>query len=301
MNVRRLTLACLGVAALAAPASAQIIATSIPREGSGGTGSASDRKFALHLMASPFAKWKINSLEEDPPNTDFPDILRASTTDSSSKFILAGEAAFAASDDVTVGVGGWYNTLGDTDVEVLELDFVEGLVFFGPTIQNISASEVHANVFYRSVGLQVGLVRTKAKNIGFRAGSQLEFLDTGEAFQFTRDVTFAEVGIPETTVSTNNLDAFLVYKRGASADSSLRWSLSAGAGIFRYTQAKKTAFSGFATASVPIFKGLGIDASFWYVGSTKKTATQAEFAAALEDALADNLSRFTIGVGYTFN
>ena len=60
MQLRGLTLACLGVAALAGPASAQIIATSIPREGGGGTGG-SEKKFALHLMVSPLSKWTYNA------------------------------------------------------------------------------------------------------------------------------------------------------------------------------------------------------------------------------------------------
>lgn len=160
MRVRGLMLACVGVA-LAGPASAQIIATSVPREDTGGgTGSNTDHRFALHLMASPFAKWKINSYVENPKGSDFPDFQQAATTDSKSKFIGAAEIAFAAGSDMSVGVGGWYNTLGEPDVDVFELDLNAGTVFGGVATQKLHVSEVHGNIFYKDLGVQVGLVHT---------------------------------------------------------------------------------------------------------------------------------------------
>jgi hypothetical protein len=51
---------------------------------------------------------------------------------------------------------------------------------------------------------------------------------------------------------------------------------------------------------VGLFRGLGIDASAWYVAGSKPTAARQELEQFFE-RIEDNLSRFTIGVGYTFN
>jgi hypothetical protein len=296
MNVRGLALAAFGVAALAAPASAQIIATSIPREDvAGGTGGGQSR-FALHLMASPFAKWKINSYIEEPKGAEFPDFQQASTTDSASKFIGAAEVAFAAGDNWSIGLGGWYNTLGEPDVEIFEADWAGGLVFAGTATQELSMSEFHGNVFYKDIGVQVGLVHTSAQLTGFRAGAEVLDLATGDIGTIPNDT--AVTGQEKFT--SNNWDAFLVYKKG-SAPGSTPWSLSLGGGIYHDSLASSTKFSGFATASVGIFKGLGIDASYWYVAGASPTTARQELEDLLEDAIAENMSRFTIGIGYTFN
>lgn len=300
MNVRGLTLVFLGMA-LAAPASAQIIATSIPREDIGGGTGAGQGKFALHLMASPFAKWKINSYVEEPKGAEFPDFQQVSSTDSKSKFIGAAEVAFAAGDDVSIGLGGWYNTLGETDVQVAELDFRNGFAFGGAATQKLKVAEIHGNVFYKSIGVQVGLVRTSATLTGFRAGSVVIDLETGEAVQFPTDVRLSDLGLPEEEFSSDNWDAFLVYKKGGGSGSRNPWGVSLGAGVYHDSQASTSKFSGFATASVGLFRGLGIDASIWYVGGSKPTAARRELDEFFEDAIADNLSRFTIGLGYTFN
>jgi hypothetical protein len=296
MNVRGLTLVGLSVAALAAPASAQIIATSIPREDVGGGTGAGRSKFSLHLMASPFAKWKINSYIEEPKGAGFPDFQQASTTDSSSKFIGAVEAAFAAGDNWSIGLGGWYNTLGEPDVDVFEVDLIGGTVFGGLATEEMSVSELHGNVFYKDVGIQVGLVRTSTKITGLRAGAVLIDLNTGELIEFTEDAPITG----QETFSNNNWDAFLVYKKG-SAPGSTPWGVSLGGGVYHDSAASSTKFSGFVTASVGIFKGLGIDASYWYVGGSSPTPARQELEELFEDAIAENMSRFTIGIGYTFN
>lgn len=299
MRLRGLMLACLGVAAVSAPASAQIIATSIPREDIGGGTGAGESRFALHLMASPFAKWKINSYVERPKGSEFPDFQQAATTDSASKFIGAAEVAFAVGDDVSVGVGGWYNTLGEPDVDVFELDFPNTVAFGGVATQELRVSEIHGNVFYKDIGVQVGLVHTSAKLTGFRAGSVVVDLDTFDTVTFDRDITLSELNLTEETNTTNNWDAFLVYKKSGPAGSN-PWGVSLGAGVYHDTEASSSKFSGFATASVGIFKGFGIDASYWYVGAAKPTSAQRDLADLLDNAVSDNLSRFTIGVGYTF-
>ena len=300
MNVRGLAMAVLGAAALAAPASAQIIATSIPREDVGGGTGAGKSKFSLHLMASPFAKWKINSYVEEPKGAEFPDFQQASTTDSSSKFIGAAEMAFAAGDNWSIGLGGWYNTLGEPDVDVFEIDLTGGTVFAGLATQELKVAEFHGSVFYKDVGVQAGIVRTTTKLTGLRAGSELLDLETGDVTTFTQDVNLAAVGAPQEQFSNNNWDAFLVYKKG-SGQGRTPWSISLGGGVYHDSQASSTKFSGFATASVGIFKGLGIDASYWYVGGASPTTARRELETLLEDAIAENMSRFTVGIGYTFN
>jgi hypothetical protein len=301
MTCRGLALACLGVAALAAPASAQIIATSIPREDVGGGTGAGSSRFAVHLMASPFAKWKINSYIEEPKGDAFPVFQQASTTDSASKFIGAAEVVFAAGENWSIGLGGWYNTLGEPDVEIFEVDLAAGTVFGGAATQELSVSEFHGSVFYKDIGVQAGLVHTSATLTGFKAGSVVLDLNSDDPpFTFPEDITLAEAGIPEQTVSSNNWDAFLVYKKG-SAPGTRPWSLALGGGVYHDSLASSTKFSGFATASVGIFKGLGIDASYWYVGGASPTPARQELEDLLEDAISENMSRFTIGIGYTFN
>src|SRR4029453_16713453 len=203
MNVRGLALAALGVAALAAAASAPIIPTSIPREDVGGGTGAGTSKFSLHLMASPFAKWKINSYVEQPKGSEFPTFQQASTTDSQSKFIGAAEVAFAAGDNWSIGLGGWYNTLGEPDVDIFELDLNAATVFGGVATQKLRVSEFHGSVFYKDIGVQAGVVHTSGTLTGFRAGSLVIDLNTGDAFEFDRDVTLAEAGTPEQESSTN--------------------------------------------------------------------------------------------------
>ena len=250
----------------------------------------------VHLMASPFAKWKINSYQEDPKGAEFPTTQFAATTDSKSKFIFAGELALAAGDDLTVGVGGWYNTLGEPDVDVFLLNVDDDLALFGAAKQKVRVSELHANVFYDSIGLQVGLVRTSTALKSLRAGSAIATLSTGRIITLTEDFPATGDNAEETSVS--NWDAFAVYKTGGHEGA--RWSLSLGAGGYRDTDTDTTTFSGFVTGSVNVYKGLGIDASYWYVGGKKRTAAQRNLADALDSAIADNLSRFTVGVGYTF-
>lgn len=304
MRMRGLALAALGAFALATPVSAQIIATSIPREDVGGGTGAGENRFALHLMASPFAKWKINSYVEEPKGD--PTFVNASSTDSSSKFIGAAELAFAVSEDVTIGVGGWYNTLGEPDVDVVELDVLAEFpyVFTGIATQDLSAAEFHANVFYKNVGVQFGLVRTSATLKGLRAGSSFFFLDEpagpDNPVILDRDFAVSEFGVAEEKRTAKAWDAFLVYKYGGRSDVRVPWAVSLGAGVYRDTETSSSAFSGFATASLQLFRGLGIDASYWYVGSSKPTEARQELGDILETTLSDNLSRFTIGVGYSW-
>ena len=56
----------------------------------------------------------------------------------------------------------------------------------------------------------------------------------------------------------------------------------------------------FATATLGIYKGLGVDGSYWYVGKTDRS----ELQQALSDAGVDfdqSLNRLMVGVSYTFS
>ena len=303
MQVRTLALAALAAAA-AAPCPAQIIATSLlDPDTTGGTGSTGGRRFAVHLMASPFAKWKINSYLEEPRGAHPEDLAfqQAATTDAASRFLIAGEAAFKAGTNTTVGLGGWYNDVGSADVDFFQLTpFDEVFALAGVAPYELRVWEVHGNAFYKDLGVQVGLVQTRWKQTGLRANTRRIRFDS-RLGDFVEEFLPADVAIDRDTESFNSWDAFLVYKHASSAVIRLPWSVSLGSGAFRDGETKTTAFSGFATASVQVYKGLGIDASAWYVGGKKPSPGRAQFADLLGNAVSDNLSRFTIGIGYTFN
>lgn len=309
MKRKAFAMTALGLCALAAPASAQIIATSIPRAEAAGTGkgvTVEEKNWALHLMASPFAKWKINSYTESPQGADVPDFQQAATTDSASKFVLAGELAFKAGDDFTIGAGGWYNELGTADVTFFEKEptaFIQQTGVFllaGTANFKLRVWELHGNVFWKDVGVQVGLVGTKSTFEQLLAGAErARFVDSAGNFV----IETLQIDQPCTgtcSTSTTNWDAFLIYKRGSEPGSKYPWGFSSGAGLYHDKQSSSTNFSGFLTGSVQLYKGLGIDASFWYVGGSEPGAAQQQFADLLGGAVETNLSRFTIGIGYSF-
>jgi hypothetical protein len=298
MQARTVAVAALALGALAAPATAQIIATSIPKSISGGE----EGRWAFHVMGSPFAKWRINSYTQEPIGSDSPILQQSTTTNSASKFILAAEAAFKAGSDTTVGIGGWYNDLGRADVDFFQLNLdpkVATLLFAGVAPFDVRVSEVHGNIFYKALGVQAGLVRTKFRQRGLRAGTTEVFFDeNGDLQTETRTEDEFFDSDPETF---NNWDAFLVYKKGSSTGRSTSWGFSLGSGIYRDNEVKSTNFTGFVTATVGLYKGLGLDASFWYVGAQKKTAARQEFESLLEKTVKPDMSRFTAGVSYTFS
>jgi hypothetical protein len=304
MRLRRLVLGCLSVA-LAAPASAQIIATSIPREDTGGgTGSNAERRFALHLMASPLTKWRINEILFGQANFDvrtFTDFGILTGTPNSD-FLLAGEMAFKAGDNWTIGAGGWYNKVGK-----VQYDFdVATLITLGPCCDelldtdnltgtldgDLNLAEGHVNVFYKSFGIQTGLVHVSSEISNSRIATSSDPTNIGRRLG----------SVEGQTNSVTDWDLYGVYKTGGG--DTRPWALSLGAGIYRKKGSTESAQrlgesqtvpSGFVTASVGLFKGLGVDASFWYIGKTE--------AARGSDALvtSDAASRFTLGIGYTFS
>lgn len=298
MKARTVAAAAIGWGILTAPATAQIIATSIPTT----MGGQPEGKWAFHVMASPFAKWRINSYLQEPDGSATPDFQQSTTTDSASKFILAAEAAFRAGSATTVGVGGWFNDLGTADVDFFQFILDPNdptLLFAGVAPVTVRVFELHGNVFYKDFGVQAGLVQTKTRQKGLRAGTVEVFVDENGDLQtatLTEDTSFDSD--PETV---NNWDAFLVYKKGSSTERKTSWGISLGAGIYRDNEAKSTNFTGFVTGTLGIYKGLGIDLSYWYVGAQKRSAGRQAFESLLEETVHTDMSRFTAGVSYTFS
>jgi hypothetical protein len=281
--------AALALGALAAPAAAQIIATSIPKSISGG----GEGRWAFHVMYAPYAKWKINQFEETDTS------LISLSAKKNSKFLGAAEAAFSAGTDVTIGLGGWFNKVGGTDYDFVFLDFTDEIFGLdGIRTDNVTYTEGHANIFYKDIGVQFGVVHGKATTTNLAIGN---FLFEGTVFSRqdlvdilgAETVNSIEADARGAEISTTDVDGYLVYKVGSKGRDTRGWGFSLGAGAYRYGGSKKTVPSAFATVSVGLYKGLGIDSSFWYIHKSKSDIQEA-----LE--VSDNLSRFSIGVGYTF-
>lgn len=285
--------AAVALCALAAPASAQIIATSIPKEFSTGTATGAQRRWAFHVMGAPIAKWKINQFEE----TDT--AILSTRANPNSKFLGAAEVAFTAGSDMTVGLGGWFNKVGSTNYDFDFVDVSDGVLgLSGIRTDNLTYTEGHVNVFYKDIGVQVGVVHGKATTTGLTIETFL--LDD---LLFSRADLVSILGADgvasieadaRDTITTNDTDGYLIYKLGSRVGNNFGWTFSLGAGAYRYGNNKKTVPSGFGTVSLDLYKGLGVDASFWYIGKSKSDLQK-------ELGVSDNLSRFSIGIGYTFS
>ena len=288
VHIRTLSMALLGLAVLAAPARAQIIATSIPKSIAGG----GEGRWAFHLMWAPYAKWNIATFEEDPT------AFLATKGDPKSDFLGAAEVAFKAGDAVTIGLGGWYNKVGNDSAEyVFFLADPDGSVFLsGPVNRDVKHIEGHVNVFYKSLGVQFGLVHNTTQ-INTITADFATVDDIPIPLDVANGLLTDVAGVEDTA---NDWDSYLIYKAGGSTGSDNNWSFSLGGGFYHYDIVSKTVPSFFATATVGLFKGLGVDASYWYVAKTKRSE--------LQDALSDlgvdldqNLNRFMVGVSYTFS
>lgn len=273
---------------LAAPATAQIIATAIPKSISGG----GEGRWAFHVMYSPYAKWRINTFQEDEVS------FLSTTDDPKSDFLGAAEVAFKAGDNVTFGLGGWLNNVGTNTGEYAFFlaDPAGSVLLAGPIDLDVKYTEGHANVFYKDLGVQFGIVHSSSTVRAISA--EVAFIDDIEIDPGPfNDALPSVAGVKDTA---NDWDAYLVYKTGGTSGNDTNWSFSLGGGVYRYDIVKKSVFSGFATATLGIFKGLGVDASYWYVGKTKRSELQRALADAGVD-LDQNLSRFMVGVSYTFS
>ncbi len=299
MNKTAFVVAALALGGLVSPASAQIIATSIPKAGGAapGKGAGAEKQFAFHILGAPIAKWKINAFEEEGG------AFLASSANPNSKLLLAGELAFSARSDVTIGIGGWFNKVGNTNYDFVFLDTSEqGSGLTGVRADDLTYTEGHVNVFYKDVGLQFGLVHSKSttSDVTIR-----EFF-LGDTV-FSRAALVSLIGSAAVStiegeargleVSATDFDSYLVYKTGSSRfqrDAKVPWTVSAGAGLYHYQATSKTVFSGFLTGSVDVYKGLGLDVSFWYIGKSNSESQKIL-------GVVDNLSRFSVGIGYSFS
>jgi hypothetical protein len=156
LQARTFAVAALALLALAAPATAQIIATSIPKSIAGG----GEGRWAFHLMYSPYAKWRINTFEEEV--TADSAFFFATGGKPKADFLGAAEVAFKAGDNATLGVGGWYNKIGKNTADfIAALANQNGtLVIAGPLDNDVSYTEGHVNAFYKDLGIQFGIVHS---------------------------------------------------------------------------------------------------------------------------------------------
>jgi len=288
VHIRTLSMAAVGLAVLAAPARAQIIATSIPKSIAGG----GEGRWAFHLMWAPYAKWNIATFEEDPT------AFLATKGDPKSDFLGAAEVAFKAGDAVTIGLGGWYNKVGNDSAEyVFFLADPDGSVFLsGPVNRDVKHIEGHVNVFYKSLGVQFGLVHNTTQ-INTITADFATVDDIPIPLDVANGLLTDVAGVEDTA---NDWDSYLIYKAGGSTGSDNNWSFSLGGGFYHYDIVSKTVPSFFATATLGIYKGLGVDGSYWYVGKTDRS----ELQQALSDAGVDfdqSLNRLMVGVSYTFS
>jgi hypothetical protein len=288
MQARTVAMAALGLTVLAAPATAQIIATSIPKSIAGG----GEGRWAFHLMWAPYAKWNIATFEE------VPDFFLSTKGDPKSDFLGAAEVAFKAGEDVTLGIGGWYNKVGNDSAEYISFLFdPEGSVLLaGPVNRDVEHLEGHVNVFYKSLGVQFGLVHNTTQ-INTITADVATVDDIPIPLEIANEILREVEGAEDTA---NDWDAYLVYKVGGTTGNDNNWSFSLGGGIYHYDIVSNTVPSFFATATVGVFKGLGVDASYWYVGKTDRSELQEALADVGVD-LDQSLNRFMVGVSYTFS
>jgi hypothetical protein len=294
----RCCLFAAGLCLVGSTASAQIIMTSIPRLSvtSQTTGSG-ERKFALHVMGSPMSLWKYNELAGGPVegSNGLYDVGLFSGTPSSD-FLFAGETVFKVGRNFSVGVGGWHNKVGKVTYgfAVATLDEYFDLVDIatGTLDGDLTLSEGHVSLFYKAVGVQAGIVHTNSKLTS-------STILTSEAFPWAEGAPLQSI---EQNNSVNDWDVYGVYKY--SGEAKRPFGFSAGAGIYgkqgNTNSAQRSAedqvvFSSFVTGTVDVYKGFGIDASYWYIA---KTQADLGLSAPL---VSDPASRFTFGVSYSFS
>jgi len=244
------------IAGFSVPASAQIISTSVPKDISG----KSEKKWSLHLMVSPFAKWEINDYIILPCGNDTCiGVAEAKAT----SVLGAAEVAFQATSSLTLTAGGWYNKIG-TEKPAYAFASLGGDVF-APTPQDEdlgSISEFHLGIFYKDIGLQGGTIWVSHE------------LTAGQ--------------------KRTDVDGYLVYKPSFG-----KLGLSVGIGGYQTGAIdvanvesidKISHLAGFVTASARIYKGLSIDGSLWLINKSKD---------AKDLGLSDGMTRFMVGVGYS--
>lgn len=286
------------------PASAQIISTSIPRAETGVQ--AEEKKFALHVMASPLSKWRYNEIVaggwEDDFGNPYSDIGLFTGTPNSD-FLLAGEGVVRAGPSITIGFGGWYNKVGRVsyNFDVNTYDAITETLddrVTGTLLGDLKLTEGHASVFYKDIGVQVGVVRTRSTLTASRIASS----------NFPGNVggPLGSIEVDEDSSATDwNLYGVYKYSGQTGGQSGRPFGLSAGAGIYNKQGSTESAqrsaddqvvFSSFLTGTVDIYKGLGVDVSYWYIAKT-----EADFGVGTPVSSKNATNRFTIGFSYTFS
>lgn len=287
-----------------APASAQIISTSIPKADA--AGQAQEKKFALHVMASPLSKWRYNEIVAGAWEDDFGDLhsdIGLFSGTPNSDFLLAGEAVVRAGRSITIGFGGWYNKVGKVnyDFNVNTYNFDTGTLednVTGTLQGDLKLTEGHASVFYKDIGVQAGVVRTKST----LTASQIRTSN----FPDNIGQPLGSIEVDENSSATD-WDLYGVYKYSGQTrgQSGRPFGLSAGAGIYNKQGSTESAqrsaedqvvFSSFFTGTVDVYKGLGVDVSYWYIAKT-----EADFGTGTPVSSEKATNRFTIGVSYTFS
>ena len=298
-------IAVLVIGMAAAEASAQIIATSIPRLAPGESGGS---RYAFHFLVAPVAKWNYGEAYywDNKPNTDGWYNTFTGTTNSrpSSKILIAADAAIKLREPWSVGVGGWWNKIGtmthnvDTSIAVRSVDRNDIVVTpynyradFGGRLE---IYEGHASLYYRDYGIQAGVVRTKVHIDKTHRHPTIYDRQTRKVVEDRAE----DIVLEPFDLNTTDWDIFAVYRK--SGGTKLPWVASAGVGTYfkegtidtPLRQAgDRTLLTSFLTARVEVYKGLGVDASYWYIGPTGDTWGYPH---------RDTQTRFSLGIGYTF-
>ena len=259
-------------AGLSVPASAQIISTSVPKDISGKT----EKKWSLHLMASPYAKWQINDFVTGFDCADFsgPRNQECALTlklNRASRPLLVAEVAFNATESLTLTAGGWFNKLGTSAPELDARLAGSGQSVIGGSFpfdesDHGNISEFHLGLFYKSFGIQGGTIMV-SKDLFFEQSR------TDSDFYFVLKPNVGKVGVSAGVGA---------YRTGKFEVTDPTFGLISADAVSR--------LSAFGTVSVPVVKGLSVDGSFWWINKS---------SGAKDLGLSDGMARFMIGVGYS--
>jgi hypothetical protein len=257
----------------AASASAQIISTIQPAFG-GGAGGGGARTTSVHAMIGP-AIWEFGGLDELQL---FLEGEGGSLTGGQRGLIVAADVSQSIGGGISVGGGGWINTVSDQvrDVNIFFPNFPGG---YTETVHRRVYS-FYGNLFWRRVGVQAGVVP-------FRGS--FDIFDPVNLVAYRGDI------------DQTDMNVFAIGRFGASGDRPGRWAVTVGGGLYRYgtrkvylvdTPPESTASnvgSGFVNGSIFLYRGLSLDMSLWY------TAADNNPDGALGNA---SQTRFTVGVGF---
>jgi hypothetical protein len=262
------------ICAHAGLASAQIITTMIPVEmDPSGKPTGKLAAGAGHLMFG-YAAWDYG--------TDFMDQVvvvnlhgGAIEGRSRSGFIVAGDFPFKLSSDVAMAIGGWYNKSGTRTLNdpqhVFEGRIVPATVFS----ERSTFSSLYANVFYKFVGVQAGLVPVKINQ-----------------------TATTPAGTSVSNRSQNDFDVFALA-RYTDREFVLPLAFVFGGGVYRYAPRQASplvdgsgspasvAPSLFGNLTLAITRHIAFDFSAWATGANN-------------DKTHDTQTRATLGVGITF-